>query len=164
MKKLLALALIIVSIFSFASCSLFAAKPEFDLDDAKDALEDADYTVIYEDDLDTPGIKEYLRAYDSKDNSLTIIVFEDAKLANLAYQQQKLEFEYDKDELELEIKANEHRLDKYEDDLDSADIDSIEDDIKDMNKELKEMKDYVIGKSGKTIWYGTKDAIKDSKG
>ena len=166
MKKLLALLLVIVSIFSLASCSLLAAKPELDLEDAKDNLEDAKYTVYLEDDVDEPGIKEYLRAYDEDgENYIYIVVFEDTKLANLMYKQQQLELKSEKENLKIEIQAQEHRLDKYDDDLDSDEIDEIEDDIKDMEKELEELKkEYVIGKSGKTVWYGTKDAIEDSKG
>ena len=31
-------------------------------------------------------------------------------------------------------------------------------------EDIEELEEYVIGKSGSTVWVGTKDAIKDSKG
>jgi hypothetical protein len=37
--------------------------------------------------------------------------------------------------------------------------------IEECKEEIDDIKkEYVIGKSGKTVWYGTADAIKDSKG
>ena len=103
-------------------------------------------------------------AYDD-DNSLSIVRYADAKSAKLAYQEIKLKYDYQIDSLKLEIKSLEHQLKKYEDDLDSDEIDEIEDEIKELKEELEEMKeDFVIGRSGKVVWYGTADAIKDSKG
>ena len=67
--------------------------------------------------------------------------------------------------MELYIESLEHQLKKYEDDLDSDEINEIEDEIKELNKALEKVEDeYVIGRSGKTVWAGTKDAIEDSKG
>ena len=161
---LLALAMLIGCVALFASCG---AKPELDLEKAKDALEDEDYEVYYEDDMsdDVPYIEEYLRAYDDDDNSITIIRFADAKTAKLYYQELKLQRDYEIDSLKLEIKALKNQLKKYEDDFNSDEIDEIEDEIKDLEKELEEMKEEtVIGRSGKVVWTGTKDAIKASKG
>ena len=73
--------------------------------------------------------------------------------------------DYKIDSLELEIKSVKHILAKYEKDLKSDEIKGYEDDLKDLEKELEEYKEeYVIGRSGKYVWYGTVDAIKDSKG
>ena len=183
MKKilvvLLALAMLISSVAIFASCG---AKPQLDLEKAKDALEDEDYTVFYSDDDDSediPYIEETLYAYDDDDNSITIIRFADAKSAKLAYKQLKIENDAKIDnikaeikELKAEIKLYEHVLKKYDDELKSDEaeeveenIKELEDEVKDLEKELEEMKDdYVIGRSGKVVWTGTKDAIKASKG
>ena len=183
MKKLLSLMLaasmLIGCALTLSSC-FFAPKPELDLKEAKKALEKEDYTVSYADkeDLeDVPYVEERLSAYNDED-SLMICIYADAKSAELHYKRAKLdrdaaiaEFEQEIEELELELAFYENILDKYEDDLDRDDIKDIEDEIEDLmdeledvEKELKEYKEeYVIGKSGKTVWYGTKDAIEDSK-
>ena len=175
---LLALAMLIGCVALFASCG---AKPELDLEKAKDALEDEDYTVYYEDDMsdDVPYIEEYLSARDDDDNSITIIRFADAKTAKLYYNTLKIdrdneiaEIKADIKSLKAEIKASEQILKKYEDDMKSDEIEALEDEIeeledeiKDLEKELEDMKeDYVLGRSGKVVWTGTKDAIKASKG
>ena len=163
MKKFLSLLLAGIMIFScltvFASC---ASKPEMDLDDAEENLEDEDYYVSYDEDCDDPGYKERLSAYKNGD-SLTIIVFSDSKLAEITYKYLKNSLANFKKDLEREIKTMEHILKKYDDDMSSSEIDDMKDKIKDYKKELEEYDELVIGKSGKTVWYGTKDAIKDSK-
>ena len=41
----------------------------------------------------------------------------------------------------------------------------LEKQIKELKNELEKMEEeYTFGKSGKTVWYGTVDAAKDSKG
>ena len=164
MKKLLtgllALLMLLSSVFVLSSC---AKKPDLDLEDAKDALEDADYIVYYEDDSDTTSIEEMLSA--RKDEySLTIIKFEKSSTAKLAYQELKMEHEYEIEALKLEIKSTKHMLSKYEKDLSSAEIDSYEDDIKEMEKELEELqKETVIGRSGKYVWTGDLKAVEATK-
>lgn len=164
MKKFLALILASVMILScmivFSSCT---PRPKMNLEDAADNLEDEDYYVSYSDDVDEPGYKERLSASNG-DDYLIVIVFSDSKLAKLYYEEAKASMNYEKEELEREIERLEHMLKKYDDDFSSYEIDSMEDELKDLKKELKEYKEYVIGKSGKTVWAGTKDAIKDSKG
>ena len=165
MKKFLSLLLAGIMIFScmlaFSSC---VARPEKDLDDARDNLEDEDYIVSYSDDSDQPGYEEYLYARNDKDDTLTVIIFSDTKLAGMYYDEMKAQIQYEKETIKREIKALEHMLKKYDDDMDSDEVDEMEDEIKDLKKELKEYDEIVIGKSGKTVWMGTKDAIKDSKG
>ena len=55
-------------------------------------------------------------------------------------------------------------LSKYDDELTGEEEDYIKEQIKELEKELEEYDDYVIGRSGKTVWYGTKAAIEASKG
>jgi len=160
-KILLAMMLVIASLLTFTAC--FAPAPAKNLEKAEDALEDADYTVHYEDDSDSPYIKETLYASDDDDNTLSVRVFNDAKTAKIFYEQMKNELDYEKDEIKAEIKLYEHLIKKYEDDLDSDEIDEYEDDIKELKDELEELENLVVGRSGKTVWSGTKDAIKDSK-
>ncbi len=179
--KLIALVMMAAMVFSLTSC-LFTPKPKLDLKEAKKNLENEDYTVVHDDDSDELGIEETLSAYSGdKDDSdsLYIIVFEKTKLAKLRYDSIKLmidtqveEYKAEIEALEIELKALEYTLKKYEDDMKSDEIDALEeeiketeDNIKDLEKELKDFKEEtVVGRSGKTVWFGTKDAIKDSKG
>ena len=169
--RLIALVFVVCFAFSLASC--FAPKPLIkDLEKAAENLEDEDYMVRYTDDEDelSVGQVEKLTAYKYGDDyddyeTLTVIVFEDTKSAKLYYDELKTRLDYQKEYMELYIESLEHQLKKYEDDLDSDEINEIEDTIKELNKALEKVEDeYVIGRSGKTVWAGTKDAIEDSKG
>ncbi len=165
MKRILTLALaVLMLVSSLVVLSSCAARPKLNLEKAEEALKDNDYFVSYSDDIDEPSIEEYLTAY-KEDDQLTVIKFAKSSTAKLAYQEKKLEMDYKIDSLELEIKSVKHILAKYEKDLKSDEIKGYEDDLKDLEKELEEYKEeYVIGRSGKYVWYGTVDAIKDSKG
>ncbi len=165
--KLIALAVLLCTVFSITSCGLFTAKPELDLKDAAKALEDEDYSVYHYDDEDdlSVGVAERLSARsDDGDDYLYITVYETTKMAKLAYEELELENEAEIEYIKLEIKTLEYTLKKFEKDLTSDEIDEIEDEIKELEKYLEEMKDeYCFGRKGKAVWEGTKDAIKDSK-
>ena len=174
MKKiivtLLAAAMLISCVFVLASCGgNVGEKPELNLEDAAENLEDNDYMVNYSDDEDElpVNVAESLVAYDD-DEMLTITVYKDSKSADIAFDLIKLQIENEKKAAELEIKELEHLLKKYEDeiaDLDEDMIDEYEDEIKELEKELEEFDEkYCYGKSGKTVWYGTNKAAEDSKG
>ena len=64
MKKLLtmmlALAMLLGCVASFASCGLLNPKPKLDLEKAADALEDEDYNVSYEEDFDDWTVEDVL--------------------------------------------------------------------------------------------------------
>ena len=183
MKKFLALFLALVmlsfSVFALASCS---SKPELDFEDAKDALEENNYNVSYEDEPEEPFIEQMIYASKEKSNgdymTIHIISFKDAKSAKLCYKM--LQYENDAkiaeleamiDSLELEIEMMRHILEEYDDDIFSEEIDEIEEEIDDYEDKLKDKMnqleeiedDYVIGRSGKTAWYGDKKAIEDTK-
>ena len=161
----LALAMILSCAVVFSSCGIFTAKPELDLEQAAENLEDADYSVSYVDDEDelSAGVVERLSAYND-DDYLTVTVYGDSKSASIAYKTLKSSFEYYVKEMKLEIQRLENVLNKYDKDLDSDEIDELEDEIKELEKELEELEDIVIGKKGKTVWSGTKAAVEDSKG
>ena len=163
MKKFLALLLVLVMTFALASCSLFS-KPELDLDDAQDNLEDEDYTVYYVDDEDEleAGMVEGLSAYDEDDNFLYVVVFDSTKLAKIYYKEAKLELDAEIKAIKLEIQEIEYLLENYKKDLD--DPSDYKDQLKDLEDELEELEEVVLGRSGKTVWRATKDAIDASKG
>ena len=165
MKRILAAILLVVLTFSsvvlLSSCG---PKPELELEDAAENLEDEKYTVTYVDDSDDAGIEEYLRASNGKDDYLYVTVYADAKLAKFAYKELKMEMKQEKEYYKLQIEYYEYMLDEYGKELESEDEDYYKELIKEYEKSLEEYDEYVIGRSGNTVWYGTKTAIEDSKG
>ncbi len=167
MKKLivtlLAIAMLLSCVLVFSAC---AAKPETDLEKAAENLEDEDYIAIYNDDEDSlpANVEESLSATGDGEN-LSVTVYKDSKSASLAYKALKIERDIAIDYYNIQIDTYENLLKKYEDDLDDDDIEKYEEKIDELKEDLKEYKEEnVIGKSGKTVWSGTKTAIKDSKG
>ncbi len=165
MKKIISALLVFVMllgcVFTLASCG---DKPEMDLEKAKKNLEDAEYNVSYDDDNDSsPEIEKSLYAYHDEDE-ISITVYNDTKSARLAYDRSKMEKEFGVQAIEQQIKLMEHYLDEYKDDLSSEEIDEFEDTIKECKKQLEDADNYIIGRSGKTVWEGTKTAIEASKG
>ena len=173
MKKILSTILVAVllvgCVFALASCSPKSQgeKPEFDLKKAAENLEDEDYTVTHVDDKDSLDvyIEERLSAHDKDyENSITIVVFKDSKTAKLYYENRIKSMQEDIDYTEAQIEFYEHILKEYESKLKSEEKDEIEDNIKDMKEELEEYKeDYCYGIDDCTVWYGSADAVKDSK-
>lgn len=173
MKKILSTILVAVllvgCVFALASCSPKSQgeKPEFDLKKAAENLEDEDYTVSHVDDKDSleAYIEERLYAYDKEDyNSITIVVFKDSKTAKLYYEKQVKSIQESIDYNEDQIEYYEHILKEYESKLESKEIDGLEDKIKEYKEQIEEYKeDYCYGIDDCTVWYGSADAVKDSK-
>ena len=124
--KITALALLTVMI-----CAMLVAcgGPNADPEKAKEALEDAGYTVILNDggllgDLGLPkGAEATLTAFKGDDEYISVIYYEDKDALNDAWE-----------------------------------------DVKKDAEELKEeYEDIVLKKSGKMIYFGTKQAVKDAK-
>ena len=162
MKKIIALLLAVLCVFAICSC---AARPAMKLDEAEANLKAKDYIVTYTKDSSMTGVAERLtaRASLSLESDLEIVVYDTAKLARFAYEEAKLSIDTEIEYINMEIKKTEYVLKQYKDELKSAEIDELEDDIKDLKEELAELENIVIGRSGKTFWQGTKQAIKDSK-
>lgn len=159
-KRLLAFVLVIACVVPFVAC----AKPKLNLEKAEANLKDADYIVVYDDDSKITAVEATL--YASRDKkSVTIVKLETAKAAKLYYQAQKLEIEMEIEEAELELKTAKYMVRKFADDLTSAEIDAYEDQIKKLKEEIKELKENLkcVGRQGKYVWYGDKEAIKASK-
>ena len=162
MKKIIALLLATLCIFACCSC---AARPAMKLDEAEANLKAKDYIVTYIKDSSMTGVAEHLtaRASISLDSDLEIVVYDTVKLARFAYEEAKLSIDTQIEYINMEIKKTEYILKQYKDELKSAEIDDLEDDIKDLKEDLEELEGIVIGRSGKTFWQGTKQAIKDSR-
>ena len=171
MKKILSMLLVVVMLATcIMALSACAPKPALkDLEEVAETLEDADYYASYSDDEDylSIGVVERLYAYeedDDRENTIVIIVYESSKLAKIAYKEAKLNLKNEEKALKLQIKEIETILKEYSGELKSAEIDSYEDELKELEEELELYKDYVVGISGKTVWYGTKEAVAATKG
>ena len=149
------------------SCS--GSKPELDLKTAQENLEFKDYTVSVNhygssrDDMDAVMYESTLYAYNDYDDYIEIFVFKDASMAKAYYNKLKKEYEIDINEIKGEIELVEKSLKVYGDDLSKDLLEETEEDLKELKDELKEESNYVIGRSGKYVWVGTKKAIENSK-
>ena len=173
--RLIALAVLACCILSFASCG-GSVKPELNMKDAEDALEDEGYTVETGDGDDyiennsySPyygyALDEYLEAHDDDYNYLYIYVFESASMAKLYYKGIAESQEMYIANIQTELDYYNKLLKKYEDDMDRDHIKELEDEIESLEEDLEERVDeYVFGIKGKTVWYGTLDAVEDSRG
>lgn len=164
-KNLFVIILLLSLGFILTSCGGQGPKANLDLEKAAENLEDEDYFVTFEDDEDElgAGVVQMLNARND-DDFLYVTEYEDSKSAQIAFDIRKQNYNAQVEQLKLEIQVYEHQLKKYEDDLDSDDIDDLEDEIKEITKKLEELEeDYCFGISGKFVWYGTIDAIEDSK-
>ncbi len=136
--KILALSLaLIMSVMMLASCAIFGAKPAKDPEKAKDALKDNDYNVQLIDDKD--ALEGYAEMNEC--GKLTAVVVganEDEEFISILY------FEDASDAKKA-----------YED---------SKEELKEMQEEDDDYKDYVCGRSGKMVWMASsKDAVKAAK-
>ena len=170
MKKiisaLLVFVMLVASVFALTSCS----KPELNFDKAKANLEAAGYSVTITDDRaelmdDYVGAVKALKAYKSSDEQVIIITFDSSKTAKLYIKEYEMEFDREIEYAEFQIRYYEHMLKTYADELDADDKEDYEEEIDELKKDIEEAKaERVIGRSGKTVWYGTKVACDASKG
>ena len=168
-KKLIALFVLVATLFVFASCSM---PPKLNLEKAKDNLEDNGYVVMYDDDGEGSQVKR-LRAVGEDGEELEIIEFATFKAARLYYQELKLQQKMGKKmyklyvkQLKLEIKTAKYEVRKFDDDADyeEDDIDDLKDSLEEFKENYREeMKEYKFGILGKVVWFGDADALKDSK-
>jgi hypothetical protein len=136
--------------------------PELDFDDAEYRLEDKDYSVVI-DDENALGIS-VLMANKENDDYIRIMEYDTEEMAKIVYNKLKIKHESEKEILELEIQRLEYILENYDEELDSEREDSCKSRIKDLKKELKEAEEVVVGKKGRFVWQGTRQAVEDSTG
>ena len=166
MKKilaaLLALMMVVACVATLASCG--KAVPA-DYEDAKEALEDADYQVMGTDEEDylSTGMKAQISARDvteDKDDReafIYIYYFENEDMAKFQEKFYKMNLEQNIEEAKLTIEYYEMMLEKYADDLEDEEKEEIEEELEEMQEELEAYKnDYVVGRKGTTVWYGYK--------
>ena len=165
LKRILAFVLAIACMISLVSCS----KPQLNLEKAEENLKENGFTVTVSESPDT-GVDAVLIAIKNlisseETQSLTIYQFGSVKLAKLYYQAEVLDIEREIEALEIEIKAIKHLIKKFDAELDSDDIEDYKEEIIDLKDEIKELKDELknIGRQGKFVWEGDKEAIKATK-
>ena len=129
LSAILSCILVLGCVFALASCN-----PNKDPEKAKEALEDAGYTVVLVDDKEflDEDMEANVTAYDKDGNYISIAYYADKDAAKEAYEEAE-------DGLE---EAKEYLVELL----------GLDEDV-----ELE------IGKSGKRVWVGTKDAIKAAK-
>lgn len=160
LKRVLALVLVIACVVPFVAC----AKPKLDLEKAEANLKEEGYTVVYNSDVKSAGIEATLHA--TKDGKeVSIAKYETTKAAKLAYQSAKLSIENEIEEAKLALKTAKYMLDKFEDDLSDIERNLYEEKVNDLKEDIEELKAELktIGRSGKYVWSGDKEAIKASK-
>ena len=179
LKKIVFAVCLMVLTLTLASCG---ATPKLNLEKAADNLERRDYYVSYTDEFDEDDYEEMmmvesLYAYDG-DEEVQMIKFKDAGTAKLYIKALKIRRQAEIDEIKLEMKAYKleirvlvHTMVRYAFKLESQDFEDIfediqdlQDDIKDCREEIREIKKEVsFGRMGKVVWYGTEEAVKDTK-
>ncbi len=136
MKRILSAILVCILMVGCVFALASCGGPNKDPEKAKAALEDAEYTVRFSDDekvLDD-DVEAQIIAFDKDGNYISIIYCADKDAAKDAYE----EAEEDIDEMKKEL-------------------------AKMLNLEEGKEIDLELGKSGKIVWAGTKDAIKAAK-
>ena len=161
MKKILSIFLVLATMLAMC-VSLVACggpKPQLDLKKAGKALEKNGYYVSITDGEDFwweelgYALEGTLYASEEDgDNYIRIYEFKTAKAAKLYYNYIKMDY----GKGSASYKAGKRLLNKYGKDMDKEDR-------KDLEDYLEEMEEEICGRSGRFVWYGTKDAAKDSK-
>lgn len=162
MKRIIALALLFVCIFSLASCSYV---PELDINNAKKTLRYLEYDVkvVNGDELLSSGIIKYVYGVNAKkDDEIYIIYCENSKIARSVYDYVKKAHDAKIAEVELEIDMIKFSID-HEENLTSYKKSYYTNLLSEKMSLLSDYESYVYGWYTDVVWYGTKDAISDSK-
>ena len=164
LTKVLAV-MLVVFCFAFIFACNKAEKPLLDLSEARDNLEDRNYDVDFERNIDAGygAMVSVLEAghYDN-DDYIEIYVFKNKKLAKACYEAVKAENEANIAYYKAQIKFYEEILNSCSDDMKSTEIDKIEDKIKEYKDEIKVIEKEILGISGEYVWIGTIGAIEDT--
>lgn len=167
LKRFSFVAVLIVLVLTLASCS---PSPKLNLEKAAENLRQNGYYASYydEDDFDETDIDEMNlkgKVSASYGNDYVIIYkFRDVRSAKLFYKAYKAEYDLEVKILKLEIKMYRNLLFRYPFKLSEFDKKDLLEEIQLLKEDIKDFKkENVIGRSGKYVWVGTADAIKDSK-
>lgn len=160
-KRIVALILFLVCIFSLAACKPKTVDGDYSV--VVDKLRESGYSVI---DLETPYEYEILSCLhaeadiNGQHEELYVIYCANASMANKVYEYVKNKYNHEKSELEMEEKILEYA---YK----NADINS-ESKVEhyshylEVKEKLKKYDRYSYGRNVNMVWYGTNKAIEDS--
>ena len=160
MKKIISMLLVLATMLTVCMSLVACGGPKLDFKKAAKNLEKNDYSVeildgdeYFHEREGALAIEEVLFAQsEDGDNNLVILKFDSRKSAKMM--QKLLEEMYGTKG--SNYKFTKYYLRKYGDDLDK-------DDRKALEKDLELMKECVVGRSGKYVWFGTENAIEDTK-
>ena len=171
MKKIISALLVLVMLIGCALTLTSCAKPELNFEKAKANLEAAGYDVEYSAKAEELksfgclGLVEALEAENDDGEEIVIAKFDKTKTAKLYIKEQEMSKERQIEYIKYEIKAAEHMVKTYKDELSADEIKDYNEKIEEAKEALEAMKeDFIVGRSGKTVWYGTKAAVEASKG
>ncbi len=165
------LLLLIASALSLTACDLFAPKPETNIRSAAAALTDRGYTVNTSGALPVDGYEDDVKRslYATKSGSsdfedeVWLVEFKDEDAAKDFYKEIKAFLNEEIEELEDELKELKQDFEDEEDYMSSSERKIAKELLKQQEEEVDKIKEIVIGRSGKTVWCGSKDAIEDTK-
>ena len=170
MKKIISALLVLVMLFGCVLALTSCSKPELDFDKAKANLEAAGYTVVVNDEASQPGVEKMLMAstgdvgYDEGDY-IYIYTCDNRKTAKLVCEMYELQKKQGVESLKYLIEYTEHIIKKYGDELSAEDLTEYEEELESYKTGLEDAeKMFVVGRSGKTVWYGTQAAIDATRG
>ena len=162
-KILLVLALVLAMVMGLVACG---SSPLLELSEAVDNLKAEDYYVQYhtrKSDLE-PGMAEMLEA-ESDEEEITIIIFRDSSTAKAYFEIKEKEREVQITLLESELEYLEQKLEYFEADMDAEELEDIDEQIEEIKQSLLDYEEkYVLDRSGEAVWFGTKNAVEDTKG
>ncbi len=170
LKRVLVLILVLSAILSLGACT--DGKPLLDLNKAGDNLTFNGYELehlIGKDKTGEVGVTEILRATrtgvgDEDDEMLYITVYSSKKLARIEHDAVKAYLESQIKNAKIEAKKIEYLLQNHRAELTEDEISDYREELAELYDELEEMTDNIaVGRSGTAVWYGTEDAIEDTK-
>ena len=159
-KRILALVMILVSLFSLASCALF---PVYNSLDLESMLQGYGYIVDTVDGNLNEGITGYVHAYKTdSDDYLYYIYCENLSTANKIYKYFKTQNEAEVAALKMKLERASYALN------DATDIDGSKklnyfEIYLDAQYELEKAENFKCGYFANVVWYGTKQAVADIK-
>jgi mevalonate kinase len=171
MKKIISALLVLVMLIGCALTLTSCAKPELNFEKAKANLEKAGYDVKYSakaselKSFGYLGLVEALEAENDDGEEIVIAKFDKTKTAKLYIKEQEMSKDRQIEYIKYEIKAMEHMLRTYEEQYSADEIKELNEERKEAKEALEAMKEeFIVGRSGKTVWYGTKAAVEASRG
>ena len=160
-KKITALILLFVCIFSISSCKKIV--PAYNAEELETVLENQGYEIVKDvEEVVKEGVTGYLYAVNQEtDDEIYYIYCEDASSARSLYNYIKSKQEAKIAELKMEIDRINFALDAEE--VSAAEKGDYYERLILRSEELEEVENYGIGRGVNIVWFGTKQAIKDIK-